>query len=744
MAEAKESEAQLSQRMAIIEAFSAIIKEKRKDAIEGRAASGIEQIWQEDTDHYDGEDDATRGTISKGRNASDSLTETKKKGQTRSTVFLKITRPYCDAAAARVADMLLPSDDRNWELKPTPLPELTKSLEDTRTVDQVLPPEVIAQKRGGVMGAIKGMFGGQPQQAPQQAPQPVKEPTVAEVAKQELDRAKEKAEAAQTQIDDWLVECRYHAELRKVIEDAARLGTGILKGPFPGKKKTRRVSKVEGAWKMELADEIKPKSKAVSLWKFYPDPNCGDDIHKGTYTWEEDDITARALSDLRGVPGYIPEMIDLCLEEGPTSPIDGTRKNKEGQKTADKDLFQIWYFHGQVSRKDMEAAGCKCGEKAFYPCMVTMVNDRVIRVALSPLDSGEFPYDVMVWQPRPDHWAGVGVARQMRECQKGANAGIRNIMDNAGLGAGPQIIVDRTKIVPANGRWELVPRKVWWTKDGADNVDVTKAFIFVAIPMVLEQLMPILQFWLKEAEDVTGLPMLLQGQQGKTPDTVGVTTILNNNGSTVLRRIARTFDDRVTEPHITRYYEYLLSYGPDEAKGDFTIDARGSSALVEREMQNQQLMQIMGLSVDPRYGLDPELVIMEVLKGMKFDTKRLVLSDEKKKAMAEQKPPPPPQIAVAEIREKGATERKVMELKAGDQRAASERALKQAMQQVDAQLASAELAADERAQLQDHKVDLATLTMELRQQKELSPGPQVREPPTEPAGQAPNGMAYPQ
>jgi hypothetical protein len=71
-------------------------------------------------------------------------------------------------------------------------------------------------------------------------------------------------------------------------------------------------------------------------------------------------------------------------------------------------------------------------------------------------------------------------------------------------------------------------------------------------------------------EDSTGLPMLLQGQLGKAPDTVGGMTMLNNNASAVLRRLARTFDDCVTEPHIRRYYAWLLQYGEDDEKGDFS------------------------------------------------------------------------------------------------------------------------------------------------------------------------------
>jgi hypothetical protein len=243
----EESEAHKAQRMAIIEAFSLIIKEKRTDAIEGRKASGIEEIWAEDGDYYDGEDDATRGTTSKGRDSNDSLSETRKKATTRSTVFLKITRPYCDAAAARVADMLLPTDDRNWAIRPTPLPQMEAALTDQRPVTAVVPPQ---PQKQGIVSTIKGMFGGQQQQQPQ-APAP----TVADVAKQEMDRALEKAEAAQTQIDDWLVECRWHAEVRKVIEDSARLGAGIL---------------------------------------------------KGSYTFECDDITARALRELKAIPPTWP------------------------------------------------------------------------------------------------------------------------------------------------------------------------------------------------------------------------------------------------------------------------------------------------------------------------------------------------------------------------------------------------------------------------------------------------------
>lgn len=733
----EESELQRAQRLAIVEAFAAIVKDKRTDAIEGRRASGIETIWAEDEAHYEGQDEVQESAYSKGKSASDGLSEKPKKQTTRSTAFLNITRPYCDAASASMSDMLMPTDDRNWDMRLTPIGDLKASLNDNRSVAEVV-PQAVAAKQGGIRGAIGKLF------SPAQ-PTPQKAPTVAEVAKQEMDRATVALDAARKQVDDWLVECRYHAEVRKQIEATARIGTGILKGPTPARKKARKATHTKDGWTVEINIETKPESKEVSAWKIYPDPACGDNIHNGSYIFEEDEITARRLNELKG-GGYIDEMIDLCIKEGPISAVTGTSARKPEDKTRDKDLFQIWYYYGHASKDDMTAAGCSCGDKerSYYPVQVTMVNDRIIKVALSPLDSGEFPYDVMVWQAVSGSWTGTGVARQMRTCQKGANAAVRNLMDNAGLAGGPQTIVDRTKIVPANGKWELTPRKVWWTKDGAEMMDVRTAFIFVVVPMLQNELLALAQFWIKEAEDVTGLPALLQGQQGSAPETVGGMTLLNNNANTVKRRIARTFDDRVTEPHIGRYYEYLLLHGPDDCKGDFTIDARGSSALVERDAQTQQMPQMLNMSVNPVFGLDPESVMDEMLKGMRFDTKRLKLSDEKKQQMAQQQPPPPPQIAVAQIREEGALKRKQMELQAKAQQGDADRALNKALKDIDAQLEGQSLDAEERRDLQKHKVALASLTMELRQQRELSPGPQVRTPPTEPFGRAPDGMAYPQ
>jgi hypothetical protein len=626
------------ERLERLESFGRSLSNKRQEAITGREGSGIETIWTEDEDAYEGFDEANgASTPDKPRSTTgDSSYRGRAKGVTRSTVYLNITRPYVDAAAAKISDMLLPTDDKNWGIKPTPIPSTGKN------------------KTGDM--PVMGLDGLQ-MQAELENPDGTmtKKPmTVDDFFKQSMQEAREKAERAERRIEDWLVECQYHAEVRKVIEDSSRIGTGILKGPVPIKRRTKVVKKDEETKTVtiEIEEKIAPDSKRVDPWNFYPDPTCGDCIHNGNYVFERDEITGKQLKALIGVPGYDESQIMKVLEEGPGKKL----ANRLGKRNAsvDNERFEIWYYYGEVDLDDLRTVYKKADDEYSekISAIVTMVNDTVIKGALNPLDSGEYPYDVMVWQRKSNDWTGIGVARQMRTPQRMLNAATRNMMDNAGLSAGPQLILRKNIITPADGTWEIVPRKIWLASEEADNRSVGDALTTINIPTMQGELMGIIQFAQKMAEDVTGLPALMQGQQGAAPETVGGMTMLLNNASTVLKRIARTFDDLITEPHIRRYYEWLMLYGEDDEKGDCLIDARGSTALVERDIQNQALLQLGNFLADPEFGIDKRKWFMEMAKAQRLDPNKFTYSDDEIEArmqqMAQQPQQQDPRVVAAQ------------------------------------------------------------------------------------------------
>lgn len=619
----KDEEAEGVEREAILvklDSFGNTLAKTRKEAIQGRAASGIETEWAEDEGSYQGIDSANRDADSNKPISSDGGSANRAVSNTRSRVFLNITRAYVDAASAKVADMLLPTDEDNFSIIRTPSPELEAKKDDAIT-------PVLDDQLNPMMQQILGPDG-----------QPIqKQATVKDAVQELLAKADDAAEKAKTRISDWFVECDYHNEFRKVIEDAAKLGTGVLKGPFPVVSKSKKVSIKDGERVVEAISKISPASKRVDVFNLFPDPSCGDNIHKGSYIWERDEISGRSLRELGNDDSYIIENIHRALEEGPTGKQANENRGNNPQNF-DNEQFEIWYYYGFVEKEDLENAGCDCEELEDYvPAIVVMVNDHVIKAALNPLSTGAFPFDVFVWQSRTDSWAGVGVSRQIRTPQRMLNAATRNMMDNAGLSSGPQLILRRGVVTPADGQWTITPRKIWYADEEADLRSVSDAIVAINIPTMQAELLSIIQFASKMAEDVTGLPMILQGQQGQAPETVGGMQMLSNNASTVLRRLARNADGMLIKPHVRRYYDWLLEDPdvPEDEKGDFKIDARGSSALVERDLHNQLLGQALQLSLNPAFGLSPARTLKEFLASKRIDVRKLGLTEEEKAQIAE-------------------------------------------------------------------------------------------------------------
>src|SRR5690606_11401549 len=97
---------------------------------------------QEDEEYYEGIDDLNRGVDQyiKPRTAAGGL-QTKRtiSDDHKCTAFFNITRQFVDSGAARAGDILLPSNDWNFAIKPTPIPDELESQKEDQTpaiVDQ--------------------------------------------------------------------------------------------------------------------------------------------------------------------------------------------------------------------------------------------------------------------------------------------------------------------------------------------------------------------------------------------------------------------------------------------------------------------------------------------------------------------------------------------------------------------------------------------------------------------------------
>ena len=625
-----------------LQAFGHNMAKQRDDWIRIRYGYGVDKRWLEDEDQYNNKDNVNRAASQMMTSVEQGYPVTTQHAKPhRSTVFIGMTRQKTNAAEARVADILLPTDDRNWGIQPTPEPYLAgMTMTNEMAIDPRTGQPIIDPKTG----------------------QPLRKK---EVARAVMEMARKKAQAMQNEIYDQLIECDYNGELRKVIHDAARLGTGVVKGPVV-MNRTRKAwqpytdAMGQTVYQVDIVQELNPASLRVDPRNVWPDPGCGENIHDGKGIYERQRLTAKQVRDLVKQPGYMKEQIRKVLEEGPKKSATFQELRDEDQRDLARDTYELWEYWGDVDHEDLEAAGVEAGEKdelrAVNACVV-MINDTVVKAFLNPLDDGQLPFDFYVWEKVSGSCWGYGVPYLMRAQQKVLNAAWRQMMDNAGVSSGPQIVMNPNVISPADKQWQLSSRKIWFATDDMD--DVRKAFATFEFDSHQAELAGIIKMATELADAETGVPVIMQGEKGAAPDTVGGMQMLMNSANVVLRRLVKQFDDMITRPHIRRYYDYNMMYNEDEeVKGDFQIDARGSSALLTRDIQNQAFLNLLAAGMNPVYGmyLDTQKLFEKALQAQHVDPAEVFKPPEEierikeQQAQAAQQQPPDPRIAAAQIR----------------------------------------------------------------------------------------------
>lgn len=767
-------------------AIGQIVAKKRDEAVKARKESGIEQVWSDCEDAYLGIDDANRGEFAKARWAKPTsmsgpvTTNGTNQTENKSTAYVRLTTRYVDMGAAKICEIVLPIDDKAFSFSATPVPELIQWRDDP---GQVIGADGQPVWRDATSSDMASLIQANPAAAFMQA-QGGEKPQVPllkkDVAAAKLREANAKAQKAETRVYDWMVESRYPMQMRKVIHDSSRIGVGVLKGPFPEQRTSKAFRVKDGVGVLEIVTRISPACKWIDPWNFFPSGNCGEDVHCGDAVFERDFLSPASLKALKkmkgpdGLPIYLPGQIDKVLAEGPEKcNTEGYQGKNPNQPDTKDNRFAVWHMTGTLSREDMlvlQAPGAEelPDEVVECFCIVTLVNDTVIRATMNPLTkSGHFPYRVFPWSRRAGHWAGVGVGEQVSMPQRMVNAGTRAWMNNAGISAGVQIFFDQHKVIPLDGNWDITPNKLWGlTVDGATD-DVRKIMSTIEIPNRGRELLEIINYAFKLSEEQSNIPLISQGQTGpQDPQTFGQAELQNNNANTLLRQQAYSLDDHITEPLVDDFYEWLLLDPdvPEDEKGDFKINARGSIAMVEKAIQENTLVQMLSLALNPVFGQDPKKVYKELLKAKRMDPERTAYTEEELAAMQQQPPPKHPSVEAAEIRAKTALHvedmrgQTVLKRAAIDtdrdtaynnslaerDRIAAQSAEAKRLQ--DYQLALAKYANDRQINLEDAKTELAKAAMQLQTQIRLAVGggkaPQVATPAIEPAGRAPEGEAF--
>lgn len=530
--------------------------------------SQLELRWLRDINQYNGVyDDDTRKAL-----------ESRKYG---SRTFVPITRRICNIVEARLGDLLFPSDDRNFVVASSPNPDLG----ELESLAGRLPPDAPVNLGGGqtaVADAVKSS------------------------AAQLREEAQRKAANMQRAIDDNLKECDYAKTSRRVIHDAIKVGSGVIKGPvvFNRRKKSWEIKGNVALFQSK--EDRAPQAIYVPYWNFYPDMSAATlDDSEGFF--ERHSLTSVKVARLAQEDGFDRNAIERILTTQVMTAQDATeaaQREASGTLGVAKDRYNIIEFNGPVSGVELAACGCEDVESSpldIYNAVVwfSEFTGEVIKAVINPLESDDAVYSVFCWQRDGASIFGFGLPYEIRDMQDSANSSFRAAQDNMGLSVGPQLVVNSKKVVPVNGSYVVEPNKVWDLRDSTD--DVKNVFGFFQVDSRLNDLLAMFKASVEMANEMGGPMLAMQGQDAPNYVQAGATgmSIAYNAASIWMRRAVRAWDDDITTPLIGRFVDWNMLFNPDpDIKGDSHVISRGTSALLEAEGQAQRLQILIKMSAE--------------------------------------------------------------------------------------------------------------------------------------------------
>lgn len=586
----------------------------------------IEQRWLDDLRHYNG--------------VYDKETEVKinKVGKENSSkIFVNLTRSKCNTAESKWSDLVLPTDDRNWGLKPTPVPELADALKDERPVQ-----------------LVDGATPTDPESG-----EPYKAKDVAEAT---MDEATNRAKKMEMEIDDQLTEARYNAVCRDVIHNSVVMGTGIIKGPMvENRSKKAWVQDQSGAWMMSMMEEHKPTAECVDPWNFFPDMSatCWENCE---FVFERHLLIKKDVRKLAKQPGFMPEQIAKVLMSSPNANnakinyLNELREISGITSIQNDNRYEVLEYHGPIDKKDLIACGCEGLDEdnplEEFEGVVWICMGIVLKVALNHMDSEDLPYNVLNWEKDDTSVFGFSIPYRMRDPQKVMNASWRMVLDNAGLSTGPQILINKSLVTPADGKWELSPRKIWWMESKDPKFRADYAMQTFNIDSKQAELTNIFEMAHRLADEETSVPQMQMGnqpgdaQQPAMLKTLGGTALWMSANNIMMRKAVKNFDDDITVPFLTRTYDWNMQFNPkNDIKGDYNIDARGTSVLLVREMQARNIMEFINAALVMPGGpeeLETRGVMKNMAKGMQIAAGDVMRTDDEAEVAEQEMKDNPP------------------------------------------------------------------------------------------------------
>jgi hypothetical protein len=520
----------------------------------------------------------------------------------RSKAYPGMTAWMVRGTIARLMQMLFPQTEKNYGVRPSPLPDLS-----VEQLQQVL-DQLVKEKAGD----------GDPSQV---------ELTNHEIEKGIREFAKGKAEKMEMKIDDDLQEMEFITLARKVVRSAAIYNIGILTGPFHTKIKARTWEKdvSTGVYRAIEIDKYKPLFEFLPVWSYYPDLTATE-LSKQDGEFERHIMTRVEIEELAQRPDFLKDRITDYLTRNTSgnyrerwfeslmkSEPKSAQAAVQGRQSRKYEVISYW---GHVTGRELRSAGVDIPDAQLgnsFHSNVWMIDSTVIKAKLAPLGETIRHHHIFVFEDDDLSILGNGLCDTLRDSQMGLNETVRAALDNASV-IGPMAEVNTDMLAPGQNH-SISKHKTWLRESNGGQSDAIPAVRNISIDSHLHELLPLVQLFLSFGDKESGLP---PASLGDTSQGGSEALRTQRNASMFLGAAALPVRDTVrnydsfTMSVISALVAWNKKYdaNPDR-DGDHNIIARGSTSLIAKEVLASSLAEFKASLTPDEL---PHIKVRELLK----------------------------------------------------------------------------------------------------------------------------------
>jgi len=420
------------------------------------------------------------------------------------------------------------------------------------------------------------------------------------------DEAKVRGGKMDRRLKDDFTEGRWGRQTDSFLNYYATYGTAGLRSPVIRMRKTPVYEKTKYGMRVIDKARLVRESEAISPWDLFPsngqtDAQDGDLCVRVRYSPKE-------LRELVKLPCYyednILSILASCGQTGvPVKVTSDTERErlekKDDSALKDRKILEGVEYWGQASGEMLIGMGVTrtpdktpIKDDEWYEINAIMMDGKIIYCRV--IDSSEErPIDIAHVYSVPGSFWGQGPLQVIDHIQRLCNATTRNLLVNMGFASGPQAAMDDASRLHPMDDGRARPNKTWAFMNNGNSAQ--RPINFWNIPSVAKELIEIFTFYMRLADEITGIPAFANGTDAAVgaARTASGLNMLFGAANRGIKKIVANMDEMM-KSCIMRLYWWHMRYNRDESiKGDIRVEVCGVRQFTMREQLAQKQLELL-------------------------------------------------------------------------------------------------------------------------------------------------------